>query len=896
MSEKFMSSFQTKFAKANEGEKKEGEEGGGGESGMRRNRGAKLNPLLSAVTEQYVDDTSLYQPRISRRDRWNFWEKVEELNLPPTKLIVDKNCWMSQDLGIKNSFTAFPFIIRAATRICTSNYWDHFYVNMMFIWLILIIFFVDGWAQSYLPILIVINAGNILILLPPLAALMTQFFPLFGTVVLMHTSYDCVHFYAAENFQHWAIASCLVAQYIEYFYYGGRNRISVAGKCAIGHPPNYIPSWRRRMYKTLNSVSDRVIPKRYAKIFMESTSFSSKTLPSDDSKGKNANDDERDEENQSKSDDDGDAEENQSGKDNHSSSGSRHSGSHIGSGSEHDEESGASQSKGDESGSGDDDNDSRSESESGGDESDENSNSDDDDDDDDSEKKRRENNNLLDETAVKAPGHLLKDILGDTYEPKVIDPDSDDEEVEWVEWTCMVCSMENRRPDKIENPGWSIAFGERGRYLKQTYAIMNANTSKPTCRKCFTPVDYKPPPASAHLFPHNPEPFTAYENYPPMPKFPHGLLLEQEEYRYKYWEPLKSFFFGNHNNPNSGLLYNDWKLRKWIQNEMPEINRYKLKAGETYQVGEIVECKIQKAEYCRARITVIRKNNTYDIRYDMGDELRFVHPSQLRLGFEKGAYAYRVELCMMILWVSFPAGLVFAITTGYNWLTYAYEMVFLVPLLISLCLMMFRITNFIQYVVNFHHAGCWVIFKTTALLTLPLFFLMVTSSLGLAQGRNPDSWGGIIALLVITEVSSLPILYGIRPVYAVMGGAAFFLSSVGFILLSVYMTAKIQDVRDGPPDPFIVTDDINGGVGDRNPYPPKPLTEEYIAVSIVPWLLLVLLVKYIRYHLHAIWDTCLVIRPASKRWKSNPILLLTCMNWKDECMQRVTSLFERDVA
>eukprot|EP01033_Poteriospumella_lacustris_P007363 gene7363-5300_t len=677
---------------------------------------------------------------------------------------------MSQELGVKYSYTAFPATVRYAVHFCTSNYWDHFYINMLIVWLILIVFFVDGWAKHYIPILVTMNAGNALVLLPPLAAFMTQLFPLIGTVLLMHNCYDCVHFYAAENFQNWAIASCLMAQYVEYFYYGGRRRANEAGRSTIGHPPNFIPPWRRKIYAKVSSV----LPKSYAKIH-------SSTLTSEDKDGED--DVER------------------------------------GSGS--------------------------------------------------------------------APGHLLQDILGESFQPKVVDPPSDDEDVEWVEWTCIVCAQENRRPSVIDAPGWTIAFGERGRFLKQTYAIMNQNTFKPTCRKCFTPFDYQPPPASAHLFPHNPEPFAAFTAYPPAPKFPHGLPIEQEEFRFKYVEPLRSFFHGIHNHPQSKLLFNDWMLRKWVRDVMPEINRYKLRSGETYQVGEIVESKVQKVDFCRARVIAVRKNRTYDIRYDMGDEVRFVPASQIRLGFEKGAYAYRVELMMTILWVTLPLGLVFAVSGGYDWTSYAYGMVFLAPLLIALCLLLLRLVNFVQYVINFRNAGCCVIFKTTSLFTLPLLLLLITSAVGMSQGQNPSSWGGIIALLVLTEVSSLPILYGIRPVYAVIGGLFFVLSTIGLILVSMYVTAKIKDIADGDPDPFIVTDDEAGGVGDRNPSTKKPLLETYIAVSLFPWLMLLCLVKYIRYHLHAIWDTCLIIRPATKRWKSNPLLYVTCMNWWEETYQAI---------
>lgn len=842
---------------------------------VRRNRGAKQNPLLNAITDKYVDDISLYKPRIPRGQRYEHWKKINNLNLPKKQHIVDKDCWMSQELGVKYSYTAFPAPVRYAVHFCTSNYWDHFYINMLIIWLILIVFFVDGWAKHYIPILVTMNAGNALVLLPPLAAFMTQLFPLFGTVLLMHNCYDCMHFYAAENFQNWAIASCLIAQYIEYFYYGGRRRANEAGRSTIGHPPNFIPPWRRKIYAKISSV----LPKSYAKIHSSTLTSQDQGDEDDVERGSGSGSD-GEHNNEGKEDEDGD-EDNEDGEDEENEEEQEQ---------EEEEENEENEEEAEDEDEQDDEEDDDEDEGSDEDESGEG----DDEDDEEAQRRRALEAEMPDSNALKAPGHLLQDILGESFQPKVVDPPSDDEDVEWVEWTCIVCAQENRRPSVIDEPGWTIAFGERGRFLKQTYAIMNQNTSKPTCRKCFTPFDYQPPPASAHLFPHNPEPFAAFAAYPPAPKFPHGLPIEQEEFRFKYVEPLRSFFHGIQNHPQSKLLFNDWMLRKWVRDVMPEINRYKLRSGETYQVGEIVESKVQKVDFCRARVIAIRKNRTYDIRYDMGDEVRFVPANQIRLGFEKGAYAYRVELMMTILWVTLPLGLVFAVSGGYDWTSYAYGMVFLAPLLIALCLLLLRLVNFVQYVINFRNAGCCVIFKTTSLFTLPLLLLLITSAVGMSQGQNPSSWGGIIALLVLTEVSSLPILYGIRPVYAVIGGLVFVLSTIGLILVSMYVTAKIQDIADGDPDPFIVTDDDAGGVGDRNPSTAKPLLEEYIAVSLFPWLLLLLLAKYIRYHLHAIWDTCLVIRPATKRWKSNPLLYVTCMNWWEETYQAMSAWFERE--
>ena len=49
--------------------------------------------------------------------------------------------------------------------------------------------------------------------------------------------------------------SALTAQYIEYFYYGGRGRRDAAGRCAYGeedHPPNTaLLRWIKRKIKSI---------------------------------------------------------------------------------------------------------------------------------------------------------------------------------------------------------------------------------------------------------------------------------------------------------------------------------------------------------------------------------------------------------------------------------------------------------------------------------------------------------------------------------------------------------------------------------------------------------------------------------------------------------------------
>jgi len=86
-------------------------------------------------------------------------------------------------------------------------------------------------------------------------------------------------------------------------------------------------------------------------------------------------------------------------------------------------------------------------------------------------------------------------------------------EVPHTDWNCIVCKTFNHKPTHapVESDIW---FGEKGVYYKRTYAVIQARRDVPTCTKCGTYSDYVPPMGTAHLFPHNPAPFRAFEDYP----------------------------------------------------------------------------------------------------------------------------------------------------------------------------------------------------------------------------------------------------------------------------------------------------------------------------------------------------------------------------------------------
>lgn len=181
-----------------------------------------------------------------------------------------------------------------------------------------------------------------------------------------------------------------------------------------------------------------------------------------------------------------------------------------------------------------------------------------------------------------------------------------------MQWDCIVCKNHNRRPAIPQEVPKDIFFGTKGVFYKRTYAKITPGPDVPVCDKCQTPFNYKPPLASAHLFPHYPNREEAFDSYPIQVQVQAGL---SHKTFYRVRHQISSFFFGLYNNESSLLLFNDWRLRKYLAHTFPEMPRSHLRKGERYAMGEFVECKLQKVDWARARVTKVNNNHTYFIRY-----------------------------------------------------------------------------------------------------------------------------------------------------------------------------------------------------------------------------------------------------------------------------------------
>ena len=386
--------------------------------------------------------------------------------------------------------------------------------------------------------------------------------------------------------------------------------------------------------------------------------------------------------------------------------------------------------------------------------------------------------------------------------------------VDWTEWTCMVCNKHNRRPTHPPSVS-DIFFGTKGIFYKRTFAIIRKRRDSPQCKFCRTYCDYTPPLCSAHQFPYNKAPYRAFNKYPMQTPVQAGLFNTPF---YIYKNKVLSFLFGLRDNSSSLLVYNDWRLRLYLNGRFPETPRQVKKKDDLYQVGEFLECRLQKSDWQRCQITRARKNHTYDLRYDPGDELRLVEEKELRLPPEKRSFAYIVEVLMVYLFISFPVGLIASQTITPGLLTFF-------PFCAAGFLLFLRVSKFIQYFREYKFAGCWTVMKLSLFYTLPIFLMFISCAMPLIG----TPWLTTVQYWMATKFVSLPVLYIMKPHFAVFCLILFMQTSAGFYMLAAY--------ADGVP------------VVDK------------MAIAIGPLVTAVLTLMYYRRNLATFIDVGMVIRP-----------------------------------
>lgn len=188
-------SFRDKFAKAPGGEETANNNAAANATTTGSpKKGKKFNPLLSAKTEDYADDIDLCKPKISRQERYDYYQEL---------LSINKDRKNSTNLVVLNEIQYYPKPFVWAFAFIRSNRWDQWYLNWLLLFFVMIIFFTDEWAKIFAPFLLTMNDNNQLLMIPLALMLVCQVIPLFGTIFFVHFCNDLVRLIASQNFQQW---------------------------------------------------------------------------------------------------------------------------------------------------------------------------------------------------------------------------------------------------------------------------------------------------------------------------------------------------------------------------------------------------------------------------------------------------------------------------------------------------------------------------------------------------------------------------------------------------------------------------------------------------------------------------------------------------------------------
>jgi hypothetical protein len=521
-----------------------------------------FSKVKQARPEEYADDSHLYEPRINRDLRTEYYTQLIQNNkVPYPQPPKDYNGWISQNSATQRALEMYAPKLKQTLRFITSPNWDYVYIYGFMLWALATGVIVDGFVPPSLGL----TYQSSVLMLPIVAMILSLIVPTLGSILLIRNCNDLTRTLAQVDFISWSVVSVVLMQYIERYYYGGVYKSDKAGKVA-GMTGDIST---RQIIQALVFGMKYTPPKIHPEFDLR---------PVDDKDQLSAIEEGKEEE----SEKDGDNNEEEDGeaddeKDNfevdsdlksvEKSLVSLESGSKV--------TDSASQA--------------RSESGSGSDESDQ------------EEigylaqiRKKRE------KQQAEAKERELEERL--EREAAVTD---------WVEWNCVCCGRHNRRPAQMPLM-FEIKFGSKGVYYKRHYAKLKQKSTRPECLNCYTSCDYVPPLGSAHLFDKNPKKTVAFTEYPKKTTLHPALKTDKTTV---YLNDTRRFFFGIDDDITSLLLPNDWRLPKYLATIFPAPPRYVKPPEEFFEVGEFLECKYQKVDWSRCIVKNVHSNHTYDIKY-----------------------------------------------------------------------------------------------------------------------------------------------------------------------------------------------------------------------------------------------------------------------------------------
>lgn len=177
---------------------------------QKKGRSSRLNPLLNSRTADYVDDLDLYVPRISRAERYQYWQQLTKNNRP-RRLPTHFRSWVQKQVDAVNERDTFPTSSLRFFGAVKSSFWDQLYLSLFVLWWLLIVFYGDGWASKFAPPMATsLNENNAILLLPPVLMFVSQLIPLVGTLYSINYCNDMVRFLATSEITSWVSVSYIM--------------------------------------------------------------------------------------------------------------------------------------------------------------------------------------------------------------------------------------------------------------------------------------------------------------------------------------------------------------------------------------------------------------------------------------------------------------------------------------------------------------------------------------------------------------------------------------------------------------------------------------------------------------------------------------------------------------
>jgi hypothetical protein len=154
---------------------------------------SKLNPILTAKTDPYVDDNELYKNRINRTDKQKHFEFLLE-NKQRRKPPPDFKSWVGKEMFMEDEAEMYPSHLKKLFNFTKTAKWDHYMLNL----LLLLLLLVAAVESELVP-------PTLRTLYSALAALMflTQIIPYAGTFYFICNCNDMVRYMASVDFPTW---------------------------------------------------------------------------------------------------------------------------------------------------------------------------------------------------------------------------------------------------------------------------------------------------------------------------------------------------------------------------------------------------------------------------------------------------------------------------------------------------------------------------------------------------------------------------------------------------------------------------------------------------------------------------------------------------------------------